>query len=205
MDKRTNRHRADITLDILKKAANEVLPFLKFTGEAAKGEEGIPCLDTKVWFGPTESTTHLFRGETGLKPPGTQENSRVRKRVMYTFYQKPMATKVNMLKRSAVMEGTKVSTASAEYRRMWKNMSLQVSTEEFERVTQEYTNDLAGMGYNYDWRSKVLLSAIKGYSRILNKGTQRNQPGFSSTTARRHKRVMGPSTWFHVKPKENEE
>ena len=161
IDKRTKRHRADITLDILKKAANEVLPFLKFTGEAAKGEEGIPCLDTKVWFGPTESTTPLFRGETGLKPPGTQENSRIRNRVIYTFYQKPMATKVNMLKRSAVMEGIKVSPVSAEYRRRWKNMSLQVSSQEFEKVTQEYMNDLAGMGYDFEWRCKVLLSAIK--------------------------------------------
>ena len=62
---------------------------------------------------------------------------------MYTFYQKSMVTKANMLQRSAVMEGTKVSTASAEYRRRWKNMSLQVNNNEFEKVTQDYSNDLA--------------------------------------------------------------
>ena len=50
-----------------------------------------------------------------------------------------------------------------------------------------------------------MFSAIKGYSRILNKGTPRNRPGFSSVTARRHKRVMGPSTWFQTRPKENEQ
>ena len=84
-------------------------------------------------------------------------------------------------------------------------MSLQISSQEFEKVTQEYTNDLAGMGYDFEWRYKVLLSAIKGYSRILSKETPRNRPGVNSRTARRHKRVMGPSTWFHVKPKEDEE
>ena len=116
----------------------------------------------------------MFKGEAGLKPPGTQDGNRTRNRVLYTFYQKPMATKVNMLKRSAVMEGTKVATVSAEYRRRWKNMSLHISSEEFEKVTQEYTDDLAGMGYGPEWRFKVLLSAVKGYSRILGRETPRN-------------------------------
>merc|ERR1711954_386438 len=88
-------------------------------------------------------------------------------------------------------------------------MSPDVSKEEFESVTQQYTDDLVGMGYGTEWRERVLLSAIKGYSKILKKcedmGTPRNQPGCSTRKARRHKKVLGSSTWFQEREKEEEE
>ena len=81
-------------------------------------------------------------------------------------------------------------------------MSIQVTNKEFEKVAQDYTKDLAVIGYNLEWRAKVLLSAIKGYTRILSKETPRNRQGYSTRTARRHKRVIDPATWFQTKQNE---
>ena len=36
------------TLRILEEVTNRILPFLKFTGEAAEGDKGIPVLDTTM-------------------------------------------------------------------------------------------------------------------------------------------------------------
>ena len=42
------------TLKVLEKVAPSILPFLDFTGEAAVGNQGIPVLDTKMWYGARE-------------------------------------------------------------------------------------------------------------------------------------------------------
>ena len=57
-----------------------------------------------------------------------------------------------------------MATVAAESKRRWKNLSPESSKEDFERVTQEYTDNVLGMGYGPQWRHRVLLSAIKGYA-----------------------------------------
>merc|ERR1711954_206549 len=118
-----------------------------------------------------------------------------------------MATRIGILSRSALMEDTKVSTVSAEFTRRWKNTSVYCSQEDFEGVTKEYLNDLEGMGYSREWRYKVLLSAIKGYTRVLRKVdlglVARNRPGRDTRQKRRHKKLLGPATWFQVQREED--
>ena len=120
--------------------------------------------------------------------------------VRYTFYKKPMASQISILRRCAIMEGTKVSTTSAELRRRWRNISEYCEKSEFESVTQDYMDDLEGMGYPEPWRAKVLMGAIKGYTRVLytcSLGlTRRNRNGKSTKVRRRFKMMIGPSTWF---------
>ena len=73
-----------------------------------------------------------------------------------------MASPITILRRTAMMENCKVSTASSEYRRRWKNSSKASSKESFEQITQEFTDALHGMGYSEEWVERVLLGAAKG-------------------------------------------
>merc|ERR1711954_12723 len=119
-----------------------------------------------------------------------------------------MATRIGILSRSALMEDTKVSTVSAEFTRRWKNTSVYCSQEDFEEVTKQFLDDLEGMGYSREWRLKVLLSAIKGYTRVLRKVdlglVARNRPGRDTKQKRRHKKLLRPATWFQVQREEDE-
>ena len=206
-DRRSKVSRPQVTLNLLEAIANKVLPFLKFTGEAAEGDQGIPVLDTRMWFGPSASEGELFQTPEGLAAPGTREEPR--NEVRYQFFKKPMASPISILQRSAMMEGCKVATASAEFRRRWKNSSESTSREVFEKITRDYVNDLLGMGYHRDWVEKVLLGATKGYCRVLfnckQNQTERNRSSASSQLSRRYKKIKGAANWFQkMKPEEDE-
>ena len=50
-DIRLEKSKHQITLDVLRAAANTTTPFLSFTGEVAVRDKGISVLDTMVWMG----------------------------------------------------------------------------------------------------------------------------------------------------------
>ena len=121
-------------------------------------------------------------------------------RLQYLFYKKPMASKFTLLKRSAMPENMKRSTVAQEILRRWKTTSEWRPREEFERVTREYMDDLAGMGYNPQWREAVLKSTTVAYSRLLAKcqtgETRRNRKGVDTYVKRRFNKLCGNQEWF---------
>ena len=74
-----------------------------------------------------EPDGELFREEEGYKPPGEKNDGKTQEGIMYVFYRKPMATPFGILSRSAMNQNTKVSTASSELKRRWKNTTSYVS------------------------------------------------------------------------------
>ena len=78
-----------------------------------------------------------------------------------------MANKIVILKRSALPEGTKVATMVSEIHRRWKNTWEVAPKSVFEEITKNFMDNLAGMGYSFEWRKKVLSKALTGYMRIL--------------------------------------
>ena len=70
-------------------------------------------------------------------------------------------------------------------------------------------DDLAGMGYSLEWRTKILHNAMKGYCRVLmlrDLGvTKRNRPGYTTRNKRRYKKLIGKSNWFKQKEKDEDE
>ena len=105
-----------------------------------------------------------FREEEGYKPPGEKSGS-AQEGIMYVFYRKPMATPFGILSRSAMNQNNKVSTASSELKRRWKNTTCYVSKRVFEKITKEYMVMLSASGYSEEWRENMLLGAIKGYTK----------------------------------------
>ena len=62
-----------------------------------------------------------------------------------------MTNPLGILKRSAVSEGTKASTASSEVMRRLKMFSQHAKREDVEECLREYMDNLLGMGYNLEW------------------------------------------------------
>ena len=108
-----------------------------------------------------------------------------------------------MLARSAIAEGTKIATASSEILRRLKRTSTMVGTDRFEAIIRKYMDDLAAMGFNHQWRKKVLGGAMTGYRRILFREAQgttsRNRLGGETAVARRVRKLCGKTTWFTKK------
>merc|ERR1711954_493202 len=119
--------------------------------------------------------------------------------LLYMFYKKPMASRYSMLARSAQPEKIKVSTAVAEFKRRCKTSSTFLPASTVEKITQDYPDELAGMGFSETWRANAIEACLRGYNRIQEQVTPRNRPGVSSQVARRVKKLIGKSTWFQRK------
>ena len=76
-----------------------------------------------------------------------------------------------------------------------------------EDVTKEYADCLTGMGYSKQWRVNVLMSALRGYQGILQLVDQgkvkRNRFGKATATARRFRKLLGPSKWYKKQGAQN--
>ena len=124
LDAKRSRH--TMTLDVLKTAANQTLPFLKFTGEVATDSQGIPVMDTRVGVG-------ACKGGTPRYPGGPVHGCGEGTGLVYSFYSKSMANP-GMLQRSAISEQSKKSTAINEILRRFKNFSLEIEQSRVESV-----------------------------------------------------------------------
>ena len=160
---------------------------------------GVPAKqEERRWFGEQLSPEEENQDVTG------QDQSQGAT-ILYRFYKKPMASRCQMLQRSAITEKAKVSTAVSEYRRRWKNTSRLLPATEYERITADYSDELAGMGYSEPWREEAIRSCLTWYEKIIQEGTPMNRSGASSQWARRAKTLTGAKTWFQVKPRHSQE
>ena len=74
---------------------------------------------------------------------------------------------MGILARSACGESMKITTATNELHRRWKNCSTWLEKSAVEEITMEYMDELTESGYSQGWREEALGSALKGYERIL--------------------------------------
>ena len=181
--------------------ADTIYRFLEFTGKVSNKGEAIPGLDTQVWVGKPTCEGRWYNDDRS--PGRTVEEHQRKTTVLYRFYKKPMASKLGILGRSAVPEGTKVSTAVSEVRRRWKNTSWMTSKKTVEDITLEYMDELAGNGYSVQWRRNIIKAALgefKGYAQDTI-----NRPGASTARARRVRKLVGKATWFSKRKDRKEE
>ena len=176
-------------IDIMRQAAESIHDFLKFTGEVAKDGKSIPVLDTQMWVGSTGESHQEWCKE--WKEPSNHEELRGEKMtpratVWYSFYKKPMSSRLGIINRSAVPEKTKVTTATDEILRRLKNTHTRLGREKVEEILVQYMDDLQGMGYPHQWRKNVLEAAVRGYLKIPDDKIHRH--GASTALARRKRK-----------------
>ena len=100
-----------VTIGVLRKMANTVLPWLNFTSKVSEGPgKAVPCLDSQLRLGPPGEQTEWFQAED-RQDMETKWGEGRGNSIMYQFYSKPIANLLTILRRSAIAEGIKVATA----------------------------------------------------------------------------------------------
>ena len=155
------------SLKLIAEMGSSILEYLDFTYDTPSQNENhrMPVLDTQIWVGkearikgiPSQMTSN----STKVTKLGELKNI-----ILFGFYKKPMANKCGNLKRSGLPEQQKYNTAVQEVLRRLKNTSRELPISEYEVTIIDYMGELAMGGYSHQWRSEVLLSAVKGYARI---------------------------------------
>ena len=154
-----------VTMKLLESIATSQIDFLEFTHEVAEGGNMIPVLDMQVGVGKEESGERWFNHEdTEEKVTPGKGRQLEGDRIRYIFYSKPMANP-----RSGIPEATKIATMTAEIKRRWKNTWEGARKAEYERITKDFMDNLAAMGYPLKWREETLREALVGYVRVLAK------------------------------------
>lgn len=90
--------------------------------------------------------------------------------------------------------------------RRWKHTSTACGRRTFEEITAKFMDNLSAMGFNLEWREKVLEKALTGYQRILRKAAlgegRRNRTGACTSIKRRFSKLTGNTDWYKVEEKD---
>ena len=164
---------------------NSIHPNLKFTMEIPEDFDNgkLPTLDTQVWL----------EGD----------------RLMYSFYEKPMAAKTVMRRESALSENTKVSSLSQDLIRRLKNINLELPTSARVEAINDFASKLMSSGYTRDQTRTIVVAGIKGYEKAVKlhlEGTRKLHRSAMEGAARRYKKkLLDKSNWFKGGEKKDED
>ena len=174
------------TMKEIRKLSNSLLPFIKFKEDVPANHESrkIPVLDFQVWAEEEE----------------TGQESGTKTRLMFEFYEKPMASKLVIMENSALPHRMKITTLSQEIVRRMRNTCRAVSSKRRGEILSVYMRKLQRSGYNQATREMVATAGVKGYLRMVRDeadgGRKVNRPRQDGEEERRYKRLAGKSTWF---------
>ena len=175
-------------------------PEAKTSGEMKKVMDSIfPMLNFEM------ETPGMFRGSLPtLDFSCYMEGHRVR----YTFFQKPMAKKTLIHRRSALGENTKMSSLTQNLMRRMKNIGEDLPMEERIRVVDQFTDQLLFSGYSMEQTKRIIVAGLKGYENLLRKAekgkTRIHRPAADGLAARKRKKLLGKGNWFQPRKRERE-
>ena len=174
----------------VRKMSNSILPFIQLKEEVASDcKEGrLPMLDFQVWKEMVE------------KEDGEKETL-----IKYEFYEKPMASKLMIMDRSALPHRIKVTTLSQEVVRRMKNTGRSVGEERRKKILTRMMTKMKRSGYNERMRRRVLVAGLRGYNNMVmveeGGGRKVNRPRWDGARERRFKKMAAKSSWFRSKKK----
>ena len=170
--------------------ANSILPYIQMKEDVATDcpEEKLPMLDFKVW-----------------KEEETGENGEKKTIIKHEFYEKPMASKLVMMNKSALPHRMKVTTLSQEVVRRLKNTARSVGESKRRNILSNMMVKMRRAGYDDKMRRNVLVSGLKGYWRMVKTekegGRRVNRPRWEGAVERRYKKLGARSSWYKRKGK----
>ena len=181
-DERRNVTPTKKTSEVLNSIMNYVHKNLHFTMEINEDfpNNRLPTLDMEIWI----------------------ENSRI----MYKFWEKPMAAKTVIHRESALSENSKIASLSQEVMRRMKNTSEDVSMKERVGVINQYCTKLHSSGYGRDQVERIIVAGLTGYEKALEShrnGKKKLHIGAAEGARSRYrKKLLAKSKWFKDKPEE---
>ena len=186
------------TMREIRKLSNSLLNFIKFKEDVPANHESkkIPVLDLQVWREEEYPEKNSFQsdlegeaGEAGLKT-----------KLMWEFYEKPMASKFVIMENSALPQRMKITTLSQEIIRRMRNTCRNISSKRRGEILSVYMRKLQRSGYSVAMREKVAIAGLRGYLRMVKVeeegGRKVNRPRQDGEEERRYKRLAGKSSWF---------
>ena len=171
------------TLRELRKMANSIEDDIKMKEDVGSNyQDGmLPMLDVKMWVGNRE-------GRNGGKE------------IKYRFYEKPMASKVVLMERSALPIKTKIQILVQEIVRRRRNTYQGESRMEIERELTEFMVKLKISGYSREHRWEILKSGTKKYHRMLKNEKEGkrslNRPKWEGGHGRCFDKIMKKTNWY---------
>ena len=175
----------DRTLREMLNMFNDVSDDLSFTCEHETdfSDQKLPTLDVKIWLDEIQ-------------------------RVRYTFYEKPMGSKLCIQKDTALPEQLKKSVLVAEVRMRLQNIDQYSETDEIVNVLNEYDEKMTRSGYKRKERLRVVSDGYIGYrrkiERCIRNGTPTHRDGGQGIHARRVRKMMASKNWYKKKKQEEE-
>ena len=174
------------TTEIISGMMNSICEFLTLTMETGEdfGDGRLPTLDLNIWIG--------------------QDN-----KILFTFFEKPMASTQTIQKMSAMPENGRMATLNQELVRRMLNTSEDLEMHERIVVTDKYCQKLTDSGYDIDQIKRVVIGGLTGYERrralsLLDPANRKFRPLHESrkynAKARRIAKIMEKGNWFKRKP-----
>ena len=181
-DKRTMRE--------VRKMSDSVLPFIKFKEEvASECKDGkLPMLDFQVWKEVVDDE----------EKEGAKKTN-----VMFEFYEKPVASKLVVMEKSALPHRVKITTLTQEIIRRMKNTCRRLGKQRRAEIITKFMKKMKRSGYSAKVRRNVALAGLKGYLNMVKTeesgGRKVNRPRWEGATTRRYKKLGAKSNWFRKK------
>ena len=151
MDRPADRRTADIITEI----ANTIDPSIVMVSEVPSDHPELgnclPVLDTQVC----------------LNSEG---------RILYKFYEKPVASPVLLQAGSAMNDRTRRAILTQEGVRRLINTSLEYSKEVKDEILSTYMQKLHNSGYDQQFRKEILLSVKNAFNKIVTKHESGEKP-----------------------------
>ena len=186
-DRNQGRTHDSVTTQVLVEMANSVDPNITFTGEGADDHEGgrVPMLDLKVWRSVGPGGEELLR---------------------HCYYEKPITSKMMVMAKSALPMKTKMTVLAQEIIRRMRNTSPKLPVSMRVSILNTMMVKMRSSGYDQGQREEALYSGVLGYCRMVAReeqmGRRINRQRDEGAQERREKKILGDTTWFLHKEKE---
>ena len=127
------------------------------------------------------------------------------KKIQYSFYQKPMAKKTVIQRKSALGENCKIASLSQNLVRRMKNTSEDLPDSERIQIIDEYSSQLSASGYSAAQSRRIVTAGLTGYQglveRVAKGETVMHRSAAEGFASRKRKKLLGPGNWFKTKRK----
>ena len=120
-------------------------------------DKKLHVLDFKCWV---SEPTKPCEGKKSTEPASI---------LLYTHYEKPMASHYTIMKTSAMSENGKIQSSANDNIRRMKNVTERVTQHEKNNVVEDFARKLLQSGYNQEAVTKIVKSGLQGYEKIRRK------------------------------------
>ena len=183
-DRRSGRSRCSVTMEAMRTAADQIIPWLDFTVDYPElhADNTVPMLDLQVWVRHPDPLTE---GHDALG---------------WSFFEKATSSDKVLRASSAYNWRSKIVTMTMEVWRRLRNCTRQLDPTHLAGVICKFVVKLRESGYSQDTVTGVLKSGVKFYERKLRieleGGPPVNQRSEVESLKRRRLKLGATQQWF---------